>query len=244
MRAYIETNHKGELFKDGFRVLKYDVSGWNGKPDKGDVLVVWNINKQNRSIVGEAKNKGCTILVAENGYIGSDDNGNRLIALAKDNHAGLGRWNIGTEKRYLKHNFTIKDWRVSGDEIIILAQRGIGCATDIEWAYKIAKELKTDKKIIIREHPAKKHRENPVEQALDNAYCAVTWSSGAGIKAIAYGVPVMYCMEGWIGGKAASRDLHNLYKGDREPMFHALGWAQWTQREISTGEALEVLLCE
>lgn len=243
MRAYIETNHKGELFKTGLKAIGYEICGWNGKPDKGDILVVWNVNKLNRAMVGEAKNKGCTVVVAENGYIGSDDDGNRLIALAKDNHAGLGRWNIGSEKRYLQQNFTIKDWRVGGSKIIILAQRGIGSAADIEWAHKIARELKTDKEIVIRNHPAKMHRENPVEQALDDAYCAVTWSSGAGIKSIAYGVPVVYYMEGWIGGKAASMDF-NLYRGDREPMFHDLGWAQWTQKEIATGEALEVLLCE
>ncbi len=245
MRAIIHTNHKEDLFSKGFKALGFQVTKDNGvDPKPTDILLVWNVTSRNKPTRDKFKRAGARILVAENGYIGKDNNGNKLLALAWDGHAGEGIWNIGDYPRYLDHNFDILPWK-DGKNIVILAQRGIGNAKDVSWARQIALELKkkTDKPIIIREH---KGRDNPpLEPVLDNAYCCVTWSSGAAIKAIAYGVPVFYSMPNWIGAKAAfyGLDIDNPCKGDRIEMFHRLGWAQWTRAEIESGEALKLCGC-
>lgn len=249
MRAFIETNHKLESFQKGFIAASYEIGTNYSKPEKNDILLVWNTNHLNQPIRSHFINAGARVVVAENGYIGNDDSGRRLVALALNGHAGQGKWNIGKEKRHIYHNFEVKPWREGGKNIIILAQRGIGIAKDLDWAHEAASFIKTrtDKNVIVRAHPGKKEHQikNPLEPVLDDAYCCATWSSGAGIKSIAYGVPVMYYMENWIGGLAASFgfSLDNLYVYDREPLFHAIGWAQWSIEEIESGKAFEELLC-
>lgn len=246
MRALIQTDHKEELFKAGAQAAGFEVVANLENPEPGDILMVWNTKNRYLPIMQLFKTAGAKVVVTENGYIGSDGEGKRLLAMSLDAHAGRGKWNIGQERRYLKQNFMIHDWREPGEEVIILAQRGIGEARDSAWAHSMGRELgrHTRRKIIVRDHPGKNHSSDPIEKALDNAYCAVTWSSGAGIKALAYGVPVLYFMPGWIGGRAAAfgPQFENLYRGERETLFHAVGWAQWEQEEVRSGAALRALL--
>jgi hypothetical protein len=238
-----------EFFTKGLKAAGYEIGTNYSKPEKNDVLLVWNTNHINKPIRAHFTNAGARVVVAENGYIGTDDNGRRLVSLALNGHAGKGQWNVGAEKRHLKHNFEIKPWRQNGENIVVLAQRGIGEAKDLDWAEETARQIRgfTGKPVIVRAHPGKKEQaiKNPLEPFLNEAYCCATWSSGAGIKAIAYGVPVMYFMEGWIGGYAASYglSLDRLYRSDREILFHKIGWAQWTIDEIESGQAFKVLLC-
>lgn len=234
-KVLIQTGHKQESFLKGavaagYRASLYDI----GNPLAQDFLVVWNVKQANRSMVKRFEKS--SVIVAENGYIGSDDNGNRLIAMALDGHAGQGRWYVGKESRHHRHNFKIHPWRRGGRKVVIMGQRGIGNAAPEGWAYGIEKTIKTKREIVVRPHPGK--MATPLEPALDDAHCVITWSSGAAIKALAYGVPVFYCMERWIGAPAAVygiSDIESPYLGCREAMFHRLGWAQWTQEEVASG---------
>ncbi len=80
---------------------------------------------------------------------------------------------------------------------------------------------------------------------MKNAYAAVTWASGAGIKAIVAGVPVFYEMPSWIGGPAAKFGIDEIdtpFFGDRLPMLRRLAWSQWGGEEVRAGEPFAWLL--
>lgn len=240
MKAQIATDHKSELFTAGLRARGYDTTEQEiHEPAREDVLIVWNRKPSNLDKVKRFEKAGCKVFVAENGYIGSDDAGNRLIALSLFHHLGKGAWFIGKGERWRDHNFEIMPWRSGGDEIVILAQRGIGEATDLLWAELLCQKLskQTKRPVRVREHPGK--NPPPIEPDLDRAHAVVTYASAAAIKAIAYGVPAFYLMPNWVGAAAAvfGTDIENPFKGDRTPMLHNIGWSQWTQQEVASGYA-------
>jgi hypothetical protein len=246
MKAQIATDHKVEFFLSGLKAAGYkaDMAEIHD-PKKDDILVVWNRKPSNIDKVTRFEAAGARVIIAENGYIGHADDGARLISLALWHHLGKGWWYVGDEKRYLKHHISVQPWRDGGREIVILAQRGIGEATDQTWAEELCRKLQkmTSRPVRVRAHPGKDP--HPLEPDLDDAHAVVTYASGAAIKAIAYGVPCFYMMPDWIGAPAAVfgvDDLECPYKGDRRKMFHRIGWAQWTPDEISSGEAFKGLL--
>lgn len=247
--AYSISNHKNELFLEGLRAAGLKVRDGlpMGNIQAGDVLIAWNRKEVFEKTIAKFEANGGRVIIAENGFIGRDDEGNRLLSMAFSRHHGLGIWPIGEEKRHLKQNIIIEDWRPAGKEIVILGQRGIGeTSVKHDWALSAYQFLRHKYKmpIRIRQHPAK-DKSRPIEDDLQNAYAVITFSSSAAIKAIAAGVPAFYCLKGWIGKDAAVFGMDSMlepYRGCREMMFHKIGWHQWTQKEIATGEAFRALL--
>lgn len=242
-------HYRQYCFHRGFERLGYQV-GEKPKvhPDPQDVLVIWNRALFNDSHARRYEHVGARVIVVENGYIGRDRNGNQLYAMALSHHLGAGTWNEGSEDRWAKLWIDCAPWRRGGSEIVVLPQRGIGepgISMPKGWTADVVKRIrqKTDLPVRVREHPGKL-RTDPVED-LKNARCAVTWASGAGIKAIVAGVPVFYEMEKWIGGPAAKFGIDEMetpFQGERLPMLRRLAWSQWEIEEILTGEAMAWLL--
>lgn len=143
-------------------------------------------------------------------------------------------------------------WRADGTEIVVLAQRGIGCPGVAEprgWAHQTADILRvrTERPVRIRQHPGERGMATatPLEHDLRNAWACVTWGSGAALKALLMGVPVFHGLKRWIGAPAAlpwTDDLERPFRGDRLPMFERLAWAIWSLEEIQSGEPFRHLL--
>lgn len=245
MKVEIIAEHKADLLREGFVSAGYAFTDKNNSPAPDDVLVAWNRKPQNKERIKFYEKAGAKVVIAENGYIGKDDHGNKLLALAQNKHLGLGKWFVGEEPRYLQQNFMILPWKEPGKNIVLLAQRGIGNAKKLHWYNQLAHEIRqqTKRKVIVRPHPGK--NPTPLAPVLDNAHCVVTWSSAAALHALAYGVPSFHLLEGWIG-ELASRfgldELENPLRGDRIPMFHRIGWAQWSADEIRSGEAIKKVM--
>lgn len=245
MRAEIIAEHRADLFSEGAARAGFEVVHYNRQPQREDILVCWNRKKINQKKILSYENAGARVIIAENGYIGYGDDGHKLTALAIGHHMGAGRWYTGLEPRWKRQEIKIRPWRKPGKEIVILAQRGIGESMDAKWAMRLQDSLKrkTDRHVRLRFHPGKKV--NALEPDLDDAWAVVTWGSAAGLKAIAYGVPAFHLMPEWIGqlgAKFGVDDLENPERPDRENLFHAVGWAQWTHSEIKSGESFRFLL--
>jgi hypothetical protein len=247
-----ETPHyRAEVFRTGLARLGYEV----GQPPKADpsprdVLLVWNRHGLNQAYAERYERAGARVIVAENGFIGVDDLGNQLYAVALNHHLGAGEWPVGPEDRWSRLNIRLKPWRGAGREIIVLPQRGIGppgVAMPSGWIEDVVRRLKavTDRPIRVRLHPGKS-RTDPWDD-LQDAWAAVTWASGAGIKAIVHGVPVFHELPQWIGYPSAKFGVSQIegpFLGDRLPMLERLAFAQWTLAEIASGEPFRRLLTE
>lgn len=229
-------------FAAGLSEAGFDVTDREFAPVARDALVLWNRMPRDESVAARYQKVGAKIIIAENGYIGSSPDNSKLIALSRTYHNGGGQWPEGDASRWDRFNVPLKPWREDGQYVLALPSRGFGSpgvAMPAGWANQIKTRLQrlTKRPIMIRRHPA--GTSAPHEPTFENVWAAVTWGSGAGIKALAAGIPVFHDFPHWIGKEAAipltDADFEKPFLGDRLPMFRRLAWAQWSVKEIETG---------
>jgi hypothetical protein len=235
-----------DAFVAGFRRCGFSIAEAAVDPSgPDDVLVIWNRHR-NSNIALRYERLGNRVLVAENGWLNAAD-GSKRIALQIGHH-NTGAWHEGPEDRWSELGIELKPWRTDGAHLLVLGQRGIGEAGIAQprgWLENAAAQLRsrTSRQVIVRPHPG--NHEPPLEPDWTRCWAAVTWGSGAAIKAIVAGVPVFYGLNGWVGARAAmpiAADLEDPFLGDRLPMLRRLAHGQWSLSEIATGEPFARLL--
>ncbi len=258
MRAYSLIRpgpiYRREAFDAGLKAAGLDLR--KGSPmhgDKCDVLVIWNRYGDNHNLASRVEAGGGRVIVAENGYLGSDAQGRQLYALAEGGHNGSGRWPAGDGSRWNALGVELQPMREKGEHILICPNRSFGrpdFIMPLGWAERTAEHLKkfTDRPIRIRPHPGNwqtKPPKVPLADDLKNAHAVVIWASSAGVHALVAGVPVICTSPFWILKGAAPghiEDVDQASAAEREPAFERLAWAQWTLDEISSGEPFKRLL--
>lgn len=223
-----------------------------------DALVVWN-----RTGVGDQAARGFPglVFVLENGYLGHDFRGEKWYALSLDDHNGAGRWYPEDHTRWRSLGVAINGWQNDpAGPIVVLGQRGIGrpglaspggfersTAEHIETAFRLRAQER--RPVIVKPHPGPGPAQAKLGTEIRGALALVTWASGAAIKGLLYGFPVIYACPSWIGrsagvsldrwlcGEPLNRDLHA-----RLLMFESLAYAMWTVGEIETGAPFVRLL--
>jgi hypothetical protein len=240
-----------DAFISGLARCGFELTDDPSQPKNGDVLVLWNRMPRYERHARRYEHNGGKVIIAENGWISpgpiAPTGAGKMIALCLGHHNGAGYWPVGDEDRWSTFGIPLKPWRVGGEHILVLAQRGVGengIAAPRDWAQSMVSRLKraTGRPVVVRNHPAS---DRPDEPDFTNCWAAVTWSSGAGIKAIVAGCPVFHELPQWIGRSAAKigiQDIEAPFLGDRLPMLRRLAWAQWTVEEIATGEPIRRLL--
>jgi hypothetical protein len=215
------------MFERGLQRLGFHVE--HRMPDRATgIFVTWNRIGAADAIAGRFEDERLPVLVTENASWGNEFAGQRWYHIARNRHNTAGMFKVGDEARWDRLGVGLRPWRNSG-ETVILPQRGIGSpptAMPPGWASR--------HKGRVRHHPGQK---NAIALDLDLANCgrAITWGSGAAIKALMWGIPVQSDMPDWIGQQ------DNTDAG-RLAMFRRLAWAQWRHEEIASGEAFEWLL--
>lgn len=243
-RALSLVPHLDDLFTGGLCAAGFELlPGLPAIVQANDVLVTWNRYARDAYASAAFERAGAKVIIAENGYIGSDRDGRQLYAMALGHHNGAGTWRMGQRARWKEQNIELRPWRDRGDEIVLLPQRGFGApgvAMPEGWAQRTIDQLRrvTQRPVKIRPHPGKNSPVVTLEDDLSNAWAVVTWGSGAAIKALALGVPVFHLLPAWIGSPMARLGVETIetpWRGDRDPAFHRIGWAQWTVDEIRAG---------
>lgn len=222
-------------------------------PGPRDVLVIWNRYGDSARAADLFESRGLQVLVAENGYLGNEFAGRRWYAIARSQHNGAGTWDDRGPERWDALRVSFGTWRGDGGETVLLPQRGIGpsgVAMPRSWEGESRRLFRaTGIGTRTRPHPGQSVAK-PLEDDLARATLAVTWGSGAALKALLWGIPVAYSMPKWIGAGAAL-PLHSLLRESAPPvrddarrlvMFRRLAWAQWTLEEIQAGEPFAALL--
>ena len=175
------------------------------------------------------------------------------------------RWKILQKQLNLK----VKPWRdTSKNKNVLLFCQNPSDASllglDIlQWVMTTVKHLKkvTDRKIVIRNHPLSKSSitemfdlmykidkvsfsVDSLEKDLSNAHCAVSYTSGASIDALMYGVPVITPSPYNFLYGISSHDIEEVENprlGDRQNLLNKLAYTQWSVEEIIKGKPLEHL---
>lgn len=237
-------HYRSDAFRCGLEAAGYSLATNATPSSKEDLLCVWNRYSQYEAEADRWEANGGTVIVAENGYIGLDDQGRQYYAISVHGHNGSGWFPLGDEDRFAKLGIDLKPWRAEGEHIVIRGQRGIGTkqmASPPNWHHHTAKELakQTDRPIKVIEHPGNKQASEPIAEYLENAYSCVVWASSVGVKALAMGIPVQYAAPKWIASLGATRagNPDILMKNDvaREGAMRRVAYGQWSVAEIEQG---------
>lgn len=213
------------LKRHGYKV----VHGLTMDPGSRDICSTWNRVGPGDNAARVFESRGLPVLVAENAAWGNGFMGGHWYSIGRNCHNRIdpdlpvdpGRWDsLGVE---------LQPFRTTG-ETVILPQRGIGSGPSVmprDWPQRAHAKYGGR----IRPHPGR-NKAKPLEDDLANAGLAITWASGAAIKALMMGVPVVSEMPDWIG-------TQNNTEAGRLEMFRRLAWNQWRLEEIASGEAFE-----
>lgn len=241
-------HYRAEAFTKGLEQAGFQVRrNLSHGPTADDLLVIWNRYGEYEQAAAQFERIGATVLVVENGYHGTDKQGRRRYAISIGQHHHGGAIPMHTAITGLE----IQPWQVSGKEILICAQRGIGSElmrSPPDWAERTAHALskKTIWPIRIREHPGKFEPSVALSEDLKRANACVIWSSCCGIEALIAGVPVFYDAPRWIA-QAAAIPLRDVLTdkasidypsfSDREKGLIKAFSNQWDLDQIASGHA-------
>jgi hypothetical protein len=252
-----EIHYRHDAFSAGLEAAGFAVRDQVGRPQAGDVLLIWNRYGAMHDIATQFELQGGIVLVAENGYVGPGGisphsmNPRSIFALARGAHNGAGRWSVG-EARFHALGVTLKAWRKTGEHVLVCPNRSFGKPGMImprEWAHDVCKALaaSTKREIRLRPHPGNSPPSIPLADDLRGAWAVVIWASSAGVHALLAGVPVFQFAPHWICEDAAAKPGTNLEDPQMDETarlraFERLAWAQWSIDEIQTGEPIRRLL--
>lgn len=243
-----QPHYRREAFEEGLRRAGYELVGAEADPKgRHDVLVSWN---RSTDLPRQWEQRGGTVLVAENGYIGHDAQGIQLYALALGGHNGSGRWPRGGPERWAALGIECKPWRADGQHIVIRAQRGIGppgMASPPQWHVQASRDLHrlSYRRQVIMQHPGKPACDPlvalEITAALQGAWAMCIWASAAGVRALVEGYPVFYAAPHWICAGAAVAGVGNVERpllddARRQQALERMAWAQWSVAELRSGE--------
>lgn len=222
-----------DIFRAGLERHGYEVvPGLTQTPGDGDLLCTWNRVGGADAAAKAFEARGLPVLVAENAAWGNSFANSHWYSLALNYHNSAGRFPVGGPERWDSLGIELDPWRTEGSTII-LPQRGLGhkpVAMPSGWA-EAAQRRHGGR---VRRHPGT-NMCHPLEDDLEGIGKAVTWGSGAAIKCLLLGVPVVSEMPNWIG-EQSNTDTSRL------AMFRSLAWAQWRLDEIRSGEVFDRLL--
>lgn len=159
---------------------------------------------------------------------------------------------------------SLKDWRTTGDHILLACQRNGGWSMDTyavtDWVSNTVNELRkhTDRPIVVRGHPGDKNairylsqkgvdwtlsRNEKIVQDFNNAWATITYNSSPGVASAIEGVPVFVTDPNARVSQAfevANTNLANIENPktfERQEWVEGLSMCHWKFEELSDGTA-------
>ena len=246
--------YRRDAFAAGLAAVGLSVSGKPSvKISQDDVLVIWNRYGINHHIARRYEDAGAAVFVTVNGYV-NFKGARKSFALALNHHNGAGSWPRDGESRIHMLDIEIRPWLCDGidADVLLLPQRGVGppgIAMPKSWVMEVQKRIAglggRRRTVRIRPHPGTQREALPLASDIGSGVVCVTWASGAAIKALAYGAPVVHEFPKWVaaaGGSFGIGTLNNPHLGDRSVAMEAVARAQWTVDEVASGVPFARLL--
>ncbi len=253
--------YRRDAFDAGLNAAGFEVKHAVPQQQKPcDILVMWSRYFGNHDLATKFEAAGGTVLIAENGYLAPSGlsphhmEHRSVYALARHAHNDSTVIPEGDDSRWRALGVELKAWRTDGKHILVCPNRPFGMPGRImpaNWAEDVAGRLRklTNREIRIRPHPGNEPPRKPLSEDLRDCWAVVIWSSSAGVHALVAGIPVVCEAPYWICNGAAETDINDTDALEfpwiwyqREPDLNRLAWAQWTLKEIQTGEAFTRLL--
>ena len=248
MRALVmirpQPHYRRDSIEKGLQSVGYKLVKSLDQPTPDDCLVIWNRYGTYHSMACKFEAAGARVFVFENGYLGNDWIDRRWYSLSLSHHNGAGKYKPKGPERWDSLGVEIAPRREFGS-VLLLPQRGIGedgVAMPSDWLPRTERLMKEHGiPYTVRMHPGK-NETTPLESALDGVLFAVTWGSGAAIKALLHGCYIGSDFSKWIAYDAADSLTDDKPIIEPLEMFRRLIWAMWTVEEIESGACFDHLI--
>lgn len=216
-----------------------------------DLAVFWA--HKNVQVIHAQRSAGLDYLVMERGYFGDRFAMTSLGYNGLNGHAQFHNANMPSD-RWRRYGVELKPWKTDGDIIVLMGQVPTdaslrNCDNYKSWVVNSAYQAQRlyGKRVYFRGHPhpaASNFRPDlptltgTLEEALSDAAAVITWNSNSGVDAVLAGVPLIACDRGSMAYTMAAQKIGDpLVRPDRSQWVNDLAYTQWTDGEISTGEA-------
>jgi hypothetical protein len=161
-------------------------------------------------------------------------------------------------------NIEIKDWRTSGDHILLACQRNGGWSMNgynvVNWIKNTVAEIRkySDRSIIVRGHPGDKDasrylsqkdiswtlsKNEKIKQDFQNAWATVTYNSSPGVASAIEGIPVFVTdpdpkiSQAYDVANTDLSQIENPKTFERQLWLERLAMCHWKFEELSDGSA-------
>jgi len=220
-------------------------------PMKCDLAVLWGV--RDIPIINFCRDNNIPFICIERGFIPNRSkwsmagyNGLNGLANFCNENSPSDRW----EKYFTG---MMQHWNLKGQYVLLLGQVQGDSALyglDVENWVNTCKKFFVDNKIpfMYRPHPGevlvKMDIPPGLYEAIDNAFCVVTYNSSAGVQSILRGKPTISMHPGsmvWNITEHTLNDCLNQHMPDRTQWRYSLAYSQWTVEEFLHGDAWEHL---
>ena len=179
-----------------------------------------------------------------------------------DNNIDTSRWQSISDRLNIK----LKDYRTTGDHILICLQRVDGwsmCGTSVqEWLNNTVSVIRSysNRPIIVRKHPGDRRQEQlqfsnqyaistapKLVDDLKNCWATVTYNSSPGIASLIYGVPVFVTdiepkqSQTWPACNTDLKLIENPTMHDRTDWINKISQSHWNDDEVASGQAWQFI---
>jgi hypothetical protein len=161
-------------------------------------------------------------------------------------------------------NINLKDWRSSGDHILLACQRNGGWSMDgydvVAWIKKTVTEIRkySDRPIVVRGHPGDKNAKKylaglnlnvkissneKITQDFKNCWAVITYNSSPGVAAAIEGIPVFVTdpipqiSQAFDVANTDLSTIENPKTFERINWLNRLSMCHWKAEEVSSGAA-------
>lgn len=161
-------------------------------------------------------------------------------------------------------NLSLKDWRTTGDHILLACQRDGGWSMNgynvIDWVTSTVNEIRkySDRPIVVRGHPGDKNARTylaqknvnwtlstneKIKQDFNNAWATVTYNSSPGVASAIEGIPLFVTdpnpkiSQAYDVANCSLKDIENPIMFDRQQWVERLSMSHWKFEELSDGSA-------
>jgi len=147
------------------------------------------------------------------------------------------------DDRFRALRLDVSPWREGRNVLVAPLSAHVGRFLGIDthrWLETVLREVQrhTDRPVFI-----KKKDEGDIRTVLRDCHVLVTFDSMSAMEALLFGVPVCVLDEQCALFPLSTRlaEIETPFRGERERLFHALAYQQWTLKEIESGEAWRAL---